>query len=94
MSVNLIVVKEENPLLSPDIKELISELDKYLTSLYPAESNHLLPLESLAVPHSHFIVARKEVSNEAVGCGAVLICNNEDNGEAYGEIKKIFVKLK
>ena len=35
----------------PDTLRLISELDSYLAGLYPAESNHGLPVEQLRQPN-------------------------------------------
>ena len=57
--------------LQDEVVRLIEELDRYLGDLYPAESNHLLDLQSLAKPDIRFLVARR--SGTVVGCGAVRI---------------------
>jgi len=66
------------------VARLVKELDAYQTSLYPAESNHLLDIESLAHPTIHLFVARR--NGEALGCGALRI-----DPEGYGEVKRMFV---
>ena len=65
-------------------RELIERLDKYLTDLYPAESNHLLPIEELQRPNVTFLTA--SVDGEVAGCGAFV----NQSGE-YAEIKRMFV---
>jgi putative acetyltransferase len=62
---------------------LITELDAYASSLYPAESNHFLDLEGLCAPNVRFLVAR--LDGEAVGCGGVRL---EDG---YAEVKRMYV---
>ena len=64
--------------------ELIERLDGYLAGLYPAGSNHLLPVEALRQPNVTFITAN--VDGAVAGCGAFV---NQD-GE-YAEIKRMFV---
>ena len=78
-----VVVAEESP-RQPEIVELVAQLDAYLGGLYPAESNHLLDIEGLAVPDVRFFVARKD--GQALGCGALRI-----DREAWGEVKRIYV---
>src|SRR5260221_6873725 len=67
--------------------------------LYPAESNHLVDIETLAAPDIHFFVARRidhdefgltqsnRARNDALGCGALW-----HRDPAYGEIKRIYVR--
>src|SRR5262245_53650076 len=69
---------------SPAARELIERLDTLMTSLYPAESNHLLPVEALKQPNVTFLTA--SVDGAIAGCGAFV--NQE--GE-YAEIKRMFV---
>ena len=78
-----VIVRLESP-YNEGIAQLIQELDAYQTSLYPAESNHLLHIDSLADSSVHFFVARK--NGEALGCGALRI---DESG--YGEVKRMFV---
>ncbi|HMB27342.1 MAG TPA: GNAT family N-acetyltransferase [Blastocatellia bacterium] len=69
---------------SPAARELIGQLDKLLTNLYPAESNHLLPVEGLRQPNVTFMTAC--VDGEVAGCGAFV-----NQGGEYAEIKRMFV---
>jgi len=66
------------------VAELIAALDAYQAALYPAESNHLLDLDTLAGPDIRFFVARR--GSEALGCGALRI-----DADRYGEVKRMFV---
>jgi putative acetyltransferase len=52
--------------------------------LYPAESIHLVDVETLAGPEVQFFAAR--LDGKYCGCGAIMI-----RGEAYAEVKRIFV---
>jgi putative acetyltransferase len=78
-----ITVQVDDP-ASVDAGKLIAELDAYQASLYPPESNHLLPVEALRQPNVTFLVAR--VDGEAAGCGAFV-----NQGSEYGEIKRMYV---
>jgi len=73
----------ESPFNS-DVERLVEELDAYQMTLYPAESNHLLDLDSLAGSGVRFFVARKD--GEVVGCGALRL-----DEAGYGEVKRMFV---
>ena len=68
-----------------DVLELIAELDAYQHALYPAESNHLLDLNSLLRPNVLFVVAR-DGERRAIGCGAIVLYPQ------YGEIKRMYVR--
>jgi len=65
-------------------RALIGELDAYQRSLYPAESNHLIPVEALRQPGVVFLLASFGV--EAAGCAALV-----DRDGIYGEIKRMYV---
>lgn len=68
----------------PDVVELITELDRYQSALYPPESNHFVDIATLAQPSVLFAVAR--CSDGAAGaCGAIVL------GPDYGEIKRMYV---
>jgi putative acetyltransferase len=67
-----------------DILALLHQSDAYMASLYPAESNHMLDVESLCAPGVHFLVARWQ--GRIVGCAA-LMCG----AAGTGEIKRMFV---
>ena len=66
-----------------EARNLIQQLDRYLTELYPRESNHLLPIEMLCQPNVTFLIA--SVDDAIAGCGAFL------NQGTYAEIKRLFV---
>ena len=84
MSESGIEVRREDP-RAPDVTKLIRDLDEMFHRLYPAESNHLVDIETLASPDIHFFVARR--NGEALGCGALW-----HRDPAYGEIKRIYVR--
>ena len=67
-----------------DVEGLVRALDAMFESLYPAESNHLLDIETLARPDIRFFVLREK--GEALGCGALWIHDD------YGEVKRVYVK--
>jgi putative acetyltransferase len=67
----------------PAVRALIEQLDLYLHGLYPAESNHLLPIAQLLAPNVRFLAAQR--GGEILGIGAVLL------HAAYGEIKRVYV---
>lgn len=77
------IIELDNP-DSPKARQLIEALDRYLCGIYPAESNHLLSVESLQQPNVTFLTAR--VNGEVVGCGAFV----NHRGE-HAEIKRVFV---
>jgi putative acetyltransferase len=66
-----------------DVRALIEALDNYQSALYPAESNHFVPIEELCRPEITFLVAQLE--GLTVGCGALVA------REGYGEIKRMYV---
>jgi putative acetyltransferase len=80
---DLLQIETESP-RAPEVRELIEALDRYLASLYPPESNHLLDLDVLSAADVRLFVAR--LKGEAIGCGAVRILAD------YAEIKRMFVK--
>ena len=67
-----------------DVEVLVRALDAMFESLYPAESNHLLDIDTLARPDIRFFVVRER--GEALGCGALWIHDD------YGEVKRVYVK--
>ena len=85
---NVIEIRREDP-RKPDVTKLIRDLDEMFHRLYPAESNHLLDIETLAAPDIHFFVARRidPAPGEALGCGALW-----HRDPLYGEIKRIYVR--
>ncbi len=67
----------------PSLRRLIEELDHYQMSLYPAESNHLLDIETLARPEMRFYAA--SIDGEVVGCGGIWLHDD------YAEVKRVYV---
>jgi ribosomal protein S18 acetylase RimI-like enzyme len=65
--------------------ELISELDAYLTPMYPAESRHGFSVEKLIREGVAFFVLRQD--GEPVACGGVKLFGTE-----YGEVKRMYVR--
>ena len=83
MSDRRIEIAVEDP-AQPEIAPLLQASDAYMASLYPAESNHMLGVDSLRQPQVAFLVAR--VDGQALGCGAVV-----DSGAGWAEVKRMFV---
>ncbi|MXX89661.1 MAG: GNAT family N-acetyltransferase [Boseongicola sp. SB0677_bin_26] len=73
----------------PRARRLIGMLDRLQLSLYPAESNHLDPVEALEHDDATFLVAL--VAGEAVGCGAAKRMPSSRTSPRYGEIKRMYV---
>src|SRR5688572_9036436 len=78
-----VAIAREDPRQN-EVIELVSELDRMFEALYPAESNHLLDIETLARPEVRFFVVRER--GEALGCGALWIHKD------YGEVKRVYVR--
>lgn len=78
-----VVIELASPLL-PEVGALIRASDAYSASLYPAESNHLVDIDTLAQPNVLFCVAR--LNDAIAGCGAAVLMP-----EGYAEIKRMFV---
>jgi putative acetyltransferase len=79
----MITIARESP-RQDDVIALIRQSDALMQSLYPAESNHLVDVETLAAFNVHFLVAREQ--GRALGCGAFVL------GEAgQAEMKRVFV---
>lgn len=76
-------ITQENP-KQADIIALLGQLDAYCAALYPAESNHLMDIDSLAGPEVVFLSARDE-QGRLLGCGAFV-----DRGQ-YAEVKRMMV---
>jgi putative acetyltransferase len=73
----------ENP-DQPEIRALLEASDAYMSTLYPAESNHLLDVKALQAPEVTFVAAR--IDGQVVGCGAIV-----KSQEAWAELKRMFV---
>jgi putative acetyltransferase len=62
---------------------LLKMSDDYAASLYPAESNHMLDVETLLLPQMHFYGVLVD--------GAVMGCGGFWEHEDYVEIKRVFI---
>ena len=69
-----------------DLARLVSELDAFLSELYPAESNHLIDLSVVSDEQLRCVIVRDEGGAPA-GCGALLF--NEDGS---AEIKRVYIR--
>ena len=68
----------------PEIIHLLDDGERYSASLYPAESNHHLPLDALRAAHVRFLVAR-DGGGRAVATGALALCGS------WAELKRMWV---
>lgn len=71
-----------------DIRALLAASDRYHAALYPAESNHLVDIDSLMAPPVRFLVARR-ADGIAVGCGALIL--SQEAGLVTAELKRMWV---
>lgn len=72
-----------------DARALIAELDAYQESLYPAESNHLVPVDALRAANVDFLLAWS--GEQPAGCAA-LVDQRGVFGEPVGELKRMYVR--
>ena len=76
-------IAREDP-SQPEILMLLRDGEEYSAKLYPAESNHHMPLSALRASNARFFVAR-DGNGRAVGTGAIAL-----NG-AWAELKRMWV---
>jgi putative acetyltransferase len=67
-----------------EIINLLEDGERHSAGLYPAESNHHLPLEALRAAHVRFLVGRNDDSR-AVATGALVLFGN------WAELKRMWV---
>jgi putative acetyltransferase len=79
----MIEITQETP-HQEELTPLFRASEAYSASLYPAESNHTLPVAELVAANVRFFVAR--LGGRAVGCAALVL---QGRGEA--ELKRMFV---
>jgi putative acetyltransferase len=72
----------------PEIIALLQDGEQYSASLYPAESNHHLPLDALRAVHVRFLVAR-DSTGRAIATGAVALFGS--GAESWAELKRMWV---
>ena len=67
----------------PEVRRLVEALDAYMVPMYPAESNHLLDIETLRKPQMRFFAA--SVDGTVMACGGCWLHAD------YAEIKRVYV---
>jgi putative acetyltransferase len=70
--------------VSPEIRDLIGELDAELGANYTPEQRHGISLDALCEPHMRFFTAWTDAG--AQGCGGVALF------EAFAELKRMYVR--
>jgi ribosomal protein S18 acetylase RimI-like enzyme len=70
---------------TPEAVQLITELDTYLTPMYPQESRHGYSVDKLLQEGVAFFVMRQ--AGELAGCGGVKLFEFD-----YGEVKRMYVR--
>jgi putative acetyltransferase len=70
--------------ITQPMRELIALSDRYMNALYPAESNHLVGLDSLISESFEFYLLRDP--SQCAGCIAIR------HFADYAELKRMFVK--
>jgi putative acetyltransferase len=69
---------------TPEVIELITQLESELSAHYPPEQRHGLSLDALFQPHIHFVVARE--NGHGLGCGGIALY------PGFAELKRFYVK--
>lgn len=82
MDIARIIIAIADP-AHPPVRAMVEELDAYLVPLYPAESNHLLDIETLRQPEMRFFAATR--GEEVVAIGGCWLHAD------YAEVKRIYV---
>jgi putative acetyltransferase len=78
------IIRPERP-DSPDAVALITELEAYLETLYPAESRHGYSVKKLMAQAVAFFVLRE--NDIPAGCAGIQLFGSE-----YSEIKRMYVR--
>lgn len=69
---------------TPEIEQLLTELDRELTVGYDPDQHHALSLPELFQPHIRFYIARTD--GTAVGCGGVALFAD------FAEVKRMYTR--
>jgi len=80
----MVTIAQERP-DTPDAIALVTELETYLSTLYPPESRHGFSVAALVAQGVDFFVARQ--AGRAAGCAGVLCV-----GRDYAEVKRMYVR--
>jgi putative acetyltransferase len=93
-------IRPEDP-SQPGVAELLRHGEANSANLYPAESNHHLPLDALRGPAVCFLVAR-DPEGRALATGALVLHDDwaeikrmwvEENARGLGLAKKVLIAL-
>ncbi|WP_375785297.1 GNAT family N-acetyltransferase [Bradyrhizobium sp. Pha-3] len=79
-----ISIAPEDP-RQPAVRQLIDLSNAHMQALYPPDSNHLAPVETLAAPDTVFLVARRD--GEVLGSIAFRLVT-----PGHAEMKRMFVR--
>jgi putative acetyltransferase len=80
--VNLTIERVAEP--TPELRELIGELDEVLNAAYEPHQRHGLPIAQLFEPHVRFFLAW--VDGTALACGGVALFDD------YAEVKRMYTR--
>ena len=69
---------------TPELRDLIGELDEVLNAAYEPHQRHGLPIAQLFEPHVRFFLAR--LDGAAVACGGVALFDD------YAEVKRMYTR--
>lgn len=69
---------------TPEVRQLLEELDEALSGPYSPDQRHALSVDQLFQPNIRFFVAR--LGGAAVACGGVAFL------DGYGEVKRMYSK--
>ena len=79
-----VTIRQEDP-AQPDVIVLLRNGEAHSAGMYPAESNHHLPLDALRAPDVRFMIAR-DANGQALATGAIVL-----HGD-WAEIKRMWVE--
>ncbi|HEV2957835.1 MAG TPA: GNAT family N-acetyltransferase [Xanthobacteraceae bacterium] len=79
---NLAIERVNEP--TPELRELIGELDDVLNAAYEPHQRHGLAIAQLFEPHVRFFVARLDAA--AAACGGVALFDD------YAEVKRMYTR--
>ena len=69
---------------TPEVRQLLFELDEVLGAAYPPEQRHALSIDQLFQPNVRFFMAR--IDGAAVGCGGVAFVDD------FAEVKRMYTR--
>jgi len=75
---------ERIPAPTPEVEQLLAELDQELTVGYAPDQHHALSLPELFKDHLRFFIARSE--GVALGCGGVALF------DGFAEVKRMYTR--